>query len=176
MKWFDKADACFAEMMYSDAVKHLDKAVTLDDSSCKYFSSRAAAHAAVQDWDKMMEDAQTTIDLVDRYEGGLITQDELISLHNFKNLAETFYQPPAWLAGQLRQYELREKDEQIAKQAEAALETPRSVRVSVSVSVSGSGSSSGSGLLRPSSVTRRPFVPPSQASDMPLCPHRRPVR
>lgn len=68
----------------------------------------------------MMADAQQTIDLVDRYEGGLVTQDELVSLHNFKNLAETFYSPPAWLHGQIRQYELRRKDEAIAKAAEAA--------------------------------------------------------
>lgn len=101
------------------------QAISLDDSSCKYFSSRAAAHAAMQDWDSMMKDAQQTIDLVDRYEGGLVTQDELISLHNFKNLAETFYSPPAWLHGQIRQYELRCKDEAIAKAAETAA-TPRS--------------------------------------------------
>ena len=55
----------------------------------------------MQDWKSMMEDAQQTIDLVDRYEGGLITPDELVSLHNFKNLAETFYSPPAWLHGQV---------------------------------------------------------------------------
>lgn len=73
----------------------------------------------------MMEDAQQTIDLVDRYEGGLVTPDELVSLHNFKNLAETFYSPPAWLHGQMRQYELRLKDEAVEKAAEAAA-TPRS--------------------------------------------------
>eukprot|EP01043_Picozoa_sp_COSAG02_P065599 COSAG02_NODE_9948_length_2068_cov_1.205688_2_plen_164_part_00 len=73
----------------------------------------------------MMADAQQTIDLVDRYEGGLVTPDELISLHNFKNLAETFYSPPAWLHGQIRQYELRLKDEAIAQAAESAA-TPRS--------------------------------------------------
>ena len=72
-----------------------------------------------------MADARQAIDLVDRYEGGLLTQDELVSLHNFKNLAETFYSPPAWLHGQMRQYELCLKDEAIATAAEAAA-TPRS--------------------------------------------------
>ena len=85
----------------------------------------AAAHAAMQDWDMMMKDAQQTIDLVDRYEGGLVTPDELVSLHNFKNLAETFYSPPTWLHGQIRQWELRNKDEEITRQAEAAQVTPR---------------------------------------------------
>lgn len=75
-----------------------------------------------------MEDAQQTIDLVDRYEGGLVTLDELVSLHNFKNLAETFYSPPPWLHGQIRQYELRLKDEAVAKAAESA-STPRSANV-----------------------------------------------
>ena len=101
------------------------QAISLDDTSCKYFSSRAAAHAALQDWDSMMADARQAIDLVDRYEVGLLTQDELVSLHNFKNLAETFYSPPAWLHGQIRQYELSQKDEAIATAAEAAA-TPRS--------------------------------------------------
>jgi hypothetical protein len=79
----------------------------------------------MQDWDMMMKDAQQTIDLVDRYEGGLVTPDELVSLHNFKNLAETFYSPPTWLHGQIRQWELRNKDEEITRQAEAAQVTPR---------------------------------------------------
>ena len=60
-----------------------------------------------------MEDAQQTIDLVDRYEGGLVTQDEIVSLQNFKNLAETFYSPQMWLHGQMRQHELRLKDEDV---------------------------------------------------------------
>eukprot|EP01046_Picozoa_sp_COSAG06_P036077 COSAG06_NODE_3943_length_4740_cov_2.830209_2_plen_485_part_00 len=124
-KWFDRAEQCFAVMAYEDALKDFNKAISLDDTSCKYFSSRAAAHAAMQDWDMMMKDAQQTIDLVDRYEGGLVTPDELVSLHNFKNLAETFYSPPTWLHGQIRQWELRNKDEEITRQAEAAQVTPR---------------------------------------------------
>jgi tetratricopeptide (TPR) repeat protein len=45
-KWFDRAEQCFAVMAYEDALKDFNKAISLDDTSCKYFSSRAGAKNA----------------------------------------------------------------------------------------------------------------------------------
>ena len=119
-KWVDRAEKAFGELDYANALQSLDKAIKLDDSSCQFFSARAATHAAMQDWNAALADACTTIDLVDRYEGGQLSQDELVSLASFKDLGEAFYTPPTWLQGQLREYELRKKDEEVAAQVAAA--------------------------------------------------------
>ena len=77
-------------------------------------------------------------------------QDELVALENFKDLGETFYQVPSWLHGQLREYELREKDDEVAKMLEENALTYQRSAAEVSAATVGLGrdSSNGRPLLR----------------------------
>ena len=116
--WGDRAEKSFEKLAYDEALLRLDKAIELDEGNSLLYSSRGAAHAAVQDWGGTLDDLEACIANLDPHRQGTISQDELVALENFKDLGETFYQVPSWLHGQLREYELREKDDEVAKMLE----------------------------------------------------------
>ena len=111
--WGDRAEKSFEKLAYDEALLRLDKAIELDEGNSLLYSSRGAAHAAVQDWGGTLDDLEACIANLDPHRQGTISQDELVALENFKDLGETFYQVPSWLHGQLREYELREKDDEV---------------------------------------------------------------
>ena len=60
-----------------------------------------------QDWEAVVEDAASVVELVDRYENGTLNSEELSSLVNLEDLASNFYRLPPWLHGQERAYQIR---------------------------------------------------------------------
>ena len=137
--WGDRAEKSFEKLAYDEALLRLDKAIELDEGNSLLYSSRGAAHAAVQDWGGTLDDLDACIANLDPHRQGTISQDELVALENFKDLGETFYQVPSWLHGQLREYELREKDDEVAKMLEENALTYQRSAAEVSAATVGLG-------------------------------------
>jgi hypothetical protein len=70
----DRGETEFGKFNFGGAEHQFAEAIKLDGDRHEFYSSRAAARAAQQDWDQALADALGCVDRIDRYESGTINR------------------------------------------------------------------------------------------------------